>query len=213
MAIAETATNTTTVGGTNNRTTFVATATAVEKQTQTITFAALASKTYGNAQFNLTGTTDRSLTVSFTSSNTSVCTVLGTTVTITGAGSCDITASQAGNSTTLAAADVVRTLTVNKAAQTITLPDFTAGVYQGANKVTGASASSGLTVTLTSTTTTVCTVSGLEVVQVTAGTCSITASQAGDSNWLAATDVTKSFTIAKASQTISFTGSAKQKPA
>lgn len=213
LAIAETATNTTTVDGTNNRTTFVATATTVEKQTQTINFATLTAKTYGDASFNLTATTDRSLTVSFTSSNTAVCTVSGSSVTVLSAGTCDITAAQSGNSSTLAAADVVRTLTVNKSAQTVSLPDFTAGVYQGANKVSGATASSGLPVTLTSTTTAVCTVSGLEVVQVTAGTCSITASQAGNSNYLAATDVTKTFTIAKAAQTITFTGAAKQKPA
>jgi hypothetical protein len=212
VAVAETASNTTSTGA-NVRTTFVSTATAVEKQTQTITFAALTSKTFGDAAFALTATSDRSLTITYASSDTSVCTVSGSTVTIVGAGSCDITASQAGNSTTLAATDVVRTLTVNKKAQTITLPDFTAGVYGGANKASGATTTSGLTITLTSADTAICAVSGLNVIQVTPGTCSITASQAGDANYLAATSVTKAFTIAKAAQTITFAGGNKQKPA
>jgi alpha-tubulin suppressor-like RCC1 family protein len=211
VAVAETASNNTSTGS-NIRTTFVSTTTAVEKQTQTITFAALTAKTFGDAAFALTATSDRSLTITYASSDTSVCTVSGSTLTIVGAGSCDITASQAGNATTLAATDVVRTLTVNKKAQTITLPDFTAGVYGGANKASGATTTSGLTITLTSADTAVCTVSGLNVIQVTPGTCSITASQAGDANYLAATSVTKSFTIAKASQTITFVGGNKQKP-
>ena len=194
LAIAETATNTTTSGGTANRTTFVSTATVVEKQTQTITFAALTAKTYGNAQFNLTATTDRSLTVSFASSNTAVCTISGVAVTIAGAGACDITASQAGNATTLAAADVVRTLTVNKSAQTIT---FTGSPKQlGSGDFTlAATTTSGLAISYASTTTSVCTVSGSTVTPLSLGTCTITASQAGDNNYNSATSVNASFTV------------------
>ena len=70
-----------------------------------------------------------------------------------------------------------------------------------------ASASSGLAVTYTSTTTGVCTVgSSSGVVSfVTVGTCSITVSQAGDANWNAATPVAQSFTISKGNQSITFT--------
>jgi hypothetical protein len=56
-------------------------------------------------------------------------------------------------------------------------------------------------VTLTSTTTGICTVSGFVITAVGSGTCSITASQAGNTNYEAATQVVKSFTIAKATQT------------
>jgi hypothetical protein len=58
-----------------------------------------------------------------------------------------------------------------------------------------ATASSGLTVTFTSTTPSICTVSGNTVTIVAVGTCSITASQAGNSIYAAATPVTQSFTV------------------
>jgi hypothetical protein len=58
-----------------------------------------------------------------------------------------------------------------------------------------ATASSGLTVSYASTTTGVCTVSGSSITVLTAGTCSITASQAGDANYGVAANVSKSFTI------------------
>ena len=56
-------------------------------------------------------------------------------------------------------------------------------------------ATSGLPVIFTSRTTLVCTVSGSTVTLVAAGTCTIRASQAGDSHWNAATPVDQSFTV------------------
>jgi len=67
-----------------------------------------------------------------------------------------------------------------------------------------ATASSGLTVSLASTTTGVCTVSGATASLVAAGTCSIVATQPGDSTYAAATPVTQSFTVILAGQTITF---------
>jgi uncharacterized repeat protein (TIGR02543 family) len=64
------------------------------------------------------------------------------------------------------------------------------------------SASSGLTVIATSNTTRVCTISGLTLTAIGAGTCSITASQPGDGSNAAATNVTNSFTVNKKSLTI-----------
>jgi uncharacterized repeat protein (TIGR02543 family) len=65
------------------------------------------------------------------------------------------------------------------------------------------SASSGLTVTATSNTTQICTISGLTLTAIGAGTCSITASQPGDGSNAAASNVTRSFTVNKKSLTIS----------
>lgn len=92
----------------------------INKANQTITFAALSAKTYGDAAFSLTGTASSGLTVTYASSNTAVATVSGNTVTIVGAGSTDITASQAGDANYNAATNVVRALTVNPKALTIT---------------------------------------------------------------------------------------------
>ena len=60
----------------------------------------------------------------------------------------------------------------------------------------GASSTSGLPVTFTSSTTGVCTITSAGVLTfVTAGTCTINANQAGNSSFLAATQVSRSFTV------------------
>ena len=70
----------------------------VNKANQSISFNALASKSYGDATFDLTATGGASGNpVTYASSNTAVVTISGNTVTIVGAGNTDITASQAGN--------------------------------------------------------------------------------------------------------------------
>ncbi|MFO1513072.1 MAG: DUF5011 domain-containing protein [Verrucomicrobiota bacterium] len=79
---------------------------------QTITFAALADKTIGDAPFALGATASSGLAVTYVSSAPAVATVSGNTVTIVGVGTTTITASQAGNGNYTAAADVLRTLTV-----------------------------------------------------------------------------------------------------
>ena len=89
----------------------------ITKANQTITFGALANKTTNDIPFNLTATTSSGLTVSYTSSNTSVATIVGNTVTIVGVGTTTITASQSGNTNYNAASDVQQILTV-------TLPDI-----------------------------------------------------------------------------------------
>ena len=87
----------------------------ITKASQTITFNALAAKCSNDAPFALTATASSGLTVTYMSSNTAVATISGNTVTIVGAGSTDITASQAGNGNYFAAADVVQSQTVNAA--------------------------------------------------------------------------------------------------
>jgi autotransporter-associated beta strand protein len=88
----------------------------VAKANQTITFGALASKQVGDPAFNLSATASSGLAVSYSSGNTAVATVLGSTVTLVGAGSSVITASQAGNSNYNPASNVTQTLVVTAAA-------------------------------------------------------------------------------------------------
>lgn len=178
----------------------------VNKAVQTITFNALPAKTVGDVDFDLAGVTNSGLPVSYASSNPSVATISGNTVTIAGAGTTVITASQPGNTNYNAATDVQRTLTVNdvKANQTITfnaLADKTVG--DAAFDLT-ASASSGLTVAYTSSNTAVATISGSTVTMVGAGTTIITAAQPGDANFNAATPVTQILSVNKSTQTITF---------
>jgi hypothetical protein len=80
---------------------------------------------------------------------------------------------------------VAQTVTFNKPADKTFPGSFTLG----------ATATSALVVTYASTTAATCTVSGAVLTLVGAGTCTITASQAGDGTFNAAIDVSKSFTI------------------
>lgn len=91
-----------------------------EKASQSITFTSLAAKTYGDASFTLGATASSGLAVSYASSNKSVATVSGNTITIVGAGTTTITARQDGNANYEAATDVLHDLTVAKALLTIT---------------------------------------------------------------------------------------------
>lgn len=84
-----------------------------DKMDQVITFAALPVKTLGNPAFTLSAIGGASGNpVVFTSSNAAVATVSGNTVTIIGVGTAIITASQDGNGTYHAAANVTQVLTV-----------------------------------------------------------------------------------------------------
>lgn len=105
----------------------------VAKASQTITFAPPANATFGDVAFALSATASSGLTVSYQSSNPSVATVSGNTVTIVGAGNTTITATQAGDTNHEAATDVPQPLTVNKATATVTLSGLTQ-TYDGSPK-------------------------------------------------------------------------------
>jgi large repetitive protein len=73
-----------------------------------------------------------------------------------------------------------------------------------------ATASSGLTVSFTSSTTGICTVAGATVTLVAAGTCTIQATQAGNAFYTAAPPINQSFNVTQGSQTITFAAPANQ---
>ncbi len=85
----------------------------VGKGAQTITFAPLADRTYGDPPFTVSATASSGLTVAFTASGACVANgANGATITLTGAGSCTVTAAQAGNGNYEAAPPVARTFQV-----------------------------------------------------------------------------------------------------
>jgi hypothetical protein len=144
--------------------------------------------------------------VTFTSSSpNSVCTVSsGGLVTAVDVGTCVAIANQAGNATYADAAPVTGSIVViNKGSQTIGPISFTPfGLSVGGTTTVSATASSGRAVNFgSSVTPTICSVSGKVVTGLSTGTCSITASQAGDANYLPATPVTGNITV-KIGQTI-----------
>jgi hypothetical protein len=177
---------------------------SVNKANQTISFASLASKNYGDATFNLTASSSSGLTITYFSSNTTVATVSGNTVTIVGGGTTTITAAQTGNNNYNAALNVQQTLTINKIAQSITFDALSDKTYGDIPFTVAATSTSGLAVAYASSNNAVATVSGNTITIVGAGITTITASQGGNANYLAATEVQRTLTIGKASQTITF---------
>jgi len=256
---------------------------SITEADQAITFGSLMDKTYGDADFSLSGSADSGLTVTFISDTLTICTVSGTTMSLAGVGTCTITASQGGDANYYAATDVQQSFSVNQKTLTVTGLSAENKTYDGTTSATlsgtaslsgvvgsddvslsgsasgtfsdstvgtdkevtvsglsiigsdtgyytfdspftltasiiqadqsisfialaeknfgdadfnlTGSSDSGLTVSFTSGTLSICTVSGTTVSLVSPGICSITASQAGDENYNAAADVTQSFNV------------------
>ena len=194
----------------------------VSKQAQAIMFSDPASDmtgTVGSTIALMATTNATGLKVSFAiSPATGVATLAdvgdGTgTLTLTGEGTVTVTALQGGNDTYEAATDVTRTITVSKQAQAITFSD-------PASDMTG---TVGNTIALMATTN----ATGLEVsfaispaagvatladagdgtgtlTLIGEGTVTVTASQMGDATYQAAVDVTRTITVSKQAQAITF---------
>src|SRR6056300_739656 len=114
---------TATVAGDANYNEATATLTlTVSKVAPTLTVADI-SKNYGDASFALTASTNSTGSVSYTVDDTSIATVSGTTVTIVGSGSTEITATVAGDAN-YNEATATLTLTVSKVAPTLTVADI-----------------------------------------------------------------------------------------
>jgi YDG domain/Putative Ig domain/Putative metal-binding motif len=189
--------------GTGNATLVI----TVNKGNQTISFASIPSKTYGDSDFTLNAIASSSLPITYTSSNPSVATVSGNTVTVVGVGATNIVASQSGDDNYNNATEVIQELVVSKANQTITFGTLIDKLDSDADFQLTASTSSGLPVTYTSSNESVIVISGNTASIVGPGTVSITASQGGNENYNAATAVAQNQVIintALESQEITF---------
>jgi gliding motility-associated-like protein len=133
-----------------------------DKTPQAITFNSIPAVTYGAADFTLGAVAASTLPITYTSDNDNVATVTSAgLVHVVGAGTVNITAAQGGNTTYLAASNVSRQLTVNKAVLTYTAnavsrnygaanPTFTGSVTGFVNGDTQVTATTG-TMVFTST--------------------------------------------------------------
>ena len=173
------------------------------QRSQTITFGALPNQPFGTAPFTLTASASSGLSVSFVSSG-AACTLSGATVTLVAVGVCSIEATQPGNATYAAAMPVSQSFQVTKASQTIAFGPLSSQSFGAPPFTVSATSSSGLAVSFASTTAPVCTVSGATVTLVAAGACTVEATQAGNTDYIAATPVNRSFQVIKGSQTITF---------
>ena len=178
---------------------------------QTITFPAPGAHS-PSTSFPAGASASSGLTTTLTSKTPGVCTVSGQTVTalalpsgVTSA-TCVIVATQPGDSTYGRAEPVTQQFAVSSLpSQTITFPAPADRPFTSASIASGATTSApGHTPSLTSLTPEACTISGLSIVPVAPGYCSVRATSPGDAGYSAAAPVTVGFTIAKAVQTITF---------
>jgi alpha-tubulin suppressor-like RCC1 family protein len=179
---------------------------------QTITFGPLTDKESTAPNFTVSATSSSSMPVTFSSTTPSVCTVTSSgTVDVLTAGTCTVKASQAGGLSGGvfygAAPDVNQSFTVQQVtAQTIAFPAITDRPYNGADIAINPTVASGLVVTVTSMTPSVCTISGGKVKMLKIGTCTIKASQpgavVGTTRYTAAPDVIRSFEATAVPQTL-----------
>ena len=174
--------------------------------------------TVGGATYTVSANASSGLAVTFSiaAASAGVCTLSGSVVSFTGAGTCTVRANQAGNGSYQAAPQAQQSFAVanpapSQSVQTITFTSTppAGAVVGGSSYTVTATASSGLAVTFTraAASTGVCNLSGGTVTLVGAGTCTINANQAGNAAYLAAPQVQQSFTISLRSQTIAFTSS------
>lgn len=159
---------------------------------QTITFPELSTANLGDV-INLGGYSSSGLALTYTSSNTSVATISGNTLTVVGKGTTNITASQAGNVSYLAATDVVRPLTAIGTAQDITFNELS-DAHIGVPYTLNATASSNLAVSFSSSDPTIASVSGNTVTPLKLGSVTITASQTGNDTYEPALNKTQLLT-------------------
>jgi len=143
------------------------------------------------------------LTVSFTATPASVCTLSGVDVTLVSLGNCVITARQAGDTKYAAAPSVVKTLKI-RSPQEITFDQISDQTLEDLLVELEASSDSGLSVSFSSSTTNVCIVRGGFIVLKSAGTCAITARQPGNTSYGPAEPVVVSFEVTKVEQIITF---------
>jgi len=169
--------------------------TTATKLSQSITFttSAPSSAVYGTS-FAVVATTSSGLPITYTGSGS--CSNAGAVYTMTsGGGSCSVIANQPGNSNYLAARQVTQSTTAQKANASVSISNIPGNAVAGKSFSPTYSTNSNGTASVTSSTSTTCTVSGSTVSFRAAGTCTLVAHTASTSNYNAGTGASQSFTI------------------
>ncbi|MEJ0096839.1 MAG: hypothetical protein WDM84_01180 [Bauldia sp.] len=147
-------------------------------------------------------------------STSTVCSISSGLVSFQSVGTCTIDANQRGGPTNyMAAPQVQQSFSVGKGDQTVSFTSTapSAAKVGGPTYAPAANSSAGVTpVTLTidSSTSTICSISGGAVSFQAVGTCTVDANQAGNGNYNPAPQTQQSFIIGKGDQMLSFTSSA-----
>jgi hypothetical protein len=172
----------------------------ITAKTQTIKVTTPSNVTYSKSPLktvSLQATATSGLTVTFTSTTPTVCTLSGNIATILAPGTCTIAANQAGNASYSPAPQVTFSFKVNKSDQNISCDHISDTKLNTGQVTMKASATSGLPVSASSLTASVCTVSGGAIKLLATGTCTYAADQGGDANFNPAARVQTTFKVLK----------------
>lgn len=173
------------------------------KTNQTITFPAISNKTYGDPPVTLNATASSGLSVSYTLIS-GPASLIGNTLTLTGAGTVIVEASQAGNGTYNPAPPVTQQFEIGKATPVITQADIVKTFGDAAFTVTPTSESGG-NFSFISGDDDIFTITGNTATITGAGTTILDITQQPTANYFGVVK-TVSFTVNKAASTISMTG-------
>jgi hypothetical protein len=170
------------------------------------------SGTYGEPITLTTGGGSGTGAVLFTAINGTAteCSVSGTELTATSAGTCRVTATKAGDGNFEAATSTQTTVTFAKKSQAALSVTSTKGTFGTPVKLnaSGGSGTGAVSFTASNGTATECSVSGIELTATSAGTCEVIATRAADGDYEAVSSVPTTVTFGKASQTLAFTSAA-----
>ena len=186
---------------------------------QTISMPSIADRTLKRPVFSVRATASSRLPVVVTSDTPTVCTVGGSeghTVTLLAAGTCTLTATQPGNIRFSSAASVTRSFSAVRLGQSIRFSPIATRSLKYPEFTLRASASSGLAVSVATTTPTICTLggpTGRTITLLRPGPCSVIATQLGNERYDPATSITQAFMVTQPSGTTLCTdGSLHQQP-
>jgi len=170
----------------------------------------LTNETYGGPPIALSSTNFLGAPISYSVLSGSAV-ISNNTLILTGAGTVTLRASTASTDSNYVSSSVTNTFSVAKAAQSISFPGIANRSFNtNPFSITPPTASSHLPVVLALSPTNLATFTSNSIAMKGVGTVTLTATQLGNSNYLAATPFTDSFVIGKGSQTISFTQPATQ---
>jgi cyclophilin family peptidyl-prolyl cis-trans isomerase len=171
---------------------------------QKILFKSIGAKPYGVPAFAPVASVSSGLPITFTSSNTNVAVITNGMILPVGVGNTLITASQSGSASYAAAPSFSQSLTITPGIQRINFASLGTNTYGCASIPLVATSSAGLPVGFSSSNTNVAVIRGNLLEIKGAGSAKITATQPGNSLWGTAKSVTQTLTIAKASQSLTF---------
>lgn len=183
-------------------------------QTITVTKISQATLSFSNANTMVYGQTldllaiggsgGGSITYAVSNAGTTGCTLSGNRISVTGAGTCAVTAVRASSTNYNSSTTATMSITVSKASQTVTFTSVVpAEPLAGDTYNVTATASSGLNPVI-SISSGQCSVYGNVVTFTSAGNCVILAASNSNNQYLAATSVTQTVAVGQRNQTLTF---------